>query len=277
MKITDEHFEHWLTHGYAVVEGFLDGDVLEGAQQHIERLMAKGRRTGYFRWPFPDGDDLNEIPVHSEILSFVERGIGTTDIVCVKCELLGKYGDTGDWDESLHCDFDNNMIVFPRDDGGFRQITTLTYFVDVDETLGPTGVVSQQLTHDVLPRREVTREERPDLYDAEIKVTCPAGSVLLYGMRTFHRGTGPLRDGAYRPSMWHVFQASNVPWRGPQAWDDAGDTTEMARALTRMTPRQREVFGFPGVGHRYWNAETVAGVAARYPDMDVAVYGPAPE
>src|SRR5437763_12703169 len=118
MKITDEHFEHWVSHGYAVVEGFLAGDALKGAQDQIERLMTKARGTNYFRWPFADGDHLNEIPVHSELLSFVRRGIGTTDVVCVKCELLGKTGDAGDWDESLHCDFDNNILVFPRDDDG---------------------------------------------------------------------------------------------------------------------------------------------------------------
>jgi ectoine hydroxylase-related dioxygenase (phytanoyl-CoA dioxygenase family) len=272
MTITDEHFQHWLEHGYAVVENFFAGDELTAAQEQIERLMANDSGTNYFRWPFEEGDFLNQIPVHPDLVSFVERGIGTSDIACVKSELIGKMGDAGAWDEPLHCDFDNNMLVVPRDDDGFRQITTLTYFVGVDEGLGPTGVVSQQATHGLLPRVEITRAERPDLYDREIKVTCPAGSMLLYGMRTYHRGTGPSRDGAYRPSMWHVFQASDVPWRGPQCWDSFADTEHMARALTLMTPRQRELFGFPKVGHSYWNAETVAGVATRYPDMDMSVY-----
>jgi hypothetical protein len=37
--------------------------------------------------------------------------------------------------------------------------------------------------------------------------------------------------------------------------------------------RQRDLFGFPRPGDPYWTEETLAGVAARYPGIDLAPYG----
>jgi hypothetical protein len=45
--------------------------------------------------------------------------------------------------------------------------------------------------------------------------------------------------------------------------------------LEAASPRQREMFGVPAPEHRYWNAETVAGMAARYPNMDMQPYADA--
>jgi hypothetical protein len=46
----------------------------------------------------------------------------------------------------------------------------------------------------------------------------------------------------------------------------------MKRFIERATPRQREVLGFPPPGHPYWNPETLAAVATRYPKMDMSPY-----
>src|SRR5206468_2198021 len=52
----------------------------------------------------------------------------------------------------------------------------------------------------------------------------------------------------------------------------AGQAPALQRFLERATPRQRELLGFPPPGHPYWNRETLAGVAARYPGMDMTPY-----
>jgi hypothetical protein len=39
-----------------------------------------------------------------------------------------------------------------------------------------------------------------------------------------------------------------------------------------MSVRQRDLFGFPPPGSDYWTQETLAGVAARYPAMDMTPY-----
>jgi len=36
--------------------------------------------------------------------------------------------------------------------------------------------------------------------------------------------------------------------------------------------RERDLFGFPRPGDAYWNEQTLADVAARYPGMDMTPY-----
>jgi hypothetical protein len=50
------------------------------------------------------------------------------------------------------------------------------------------------------------------------------------------------------------------------------DSPDMRSFIENATPRQRELIGFPGVGSAYWNEETLRGVAARYPSMDMSPY-----
>ena len=41
------------------------------------------------------------------------------------------------------------------------------------------------------------------------------------------------------------------------------------RFVQHASERQLTVLGFPAPGHAYWTAETLAGVAARYPMLDL--------
>jgi hypothetical protein len=41
------------------------------------------------------------------------------------------------------------------------------------------------------------------------------------------------------------------------------------RFMRHATLRQLTTLGFPEPGHPYWNDETLAGVAARYPALDM--------
>jgi hypothetical protein len=45
-----------------------------------------------------------------------------------------------------------------------------------------------------------------------------------------------------------------------------------------MSPRERDLFGWPPAGSEYWNAQTLRDVALRYPGIDLTPYGgrPAP-
>ena len=51
-----------------------------------------------------------------------------------------------------------------------------------------------------------------------------------------------------------------------------GENPELQHFIERATPRQREVLGFPPPGDPYWNDETLAAVALRYPKMDMRPY-----
>jgi hypothetical protein len=51
-----------------------------------------------------------------------------------------------------------------------------------------------------------------------------------------------------------------------------GENADLERFIARATPRQREVLGFPKIGHEYWNDETLAAVQLRYPKIAVEPY-----
>ena len=45
-----------------------------------------------------------------------------------------------------------------------------------------------------------------------------------------------------------------------------------AKLMPQCSVRERDLFGFPRPGDPYWNEQTLADVAARYPGMDMSPY-----
>jgi hypothetical protein len=71
--------------------------------------------------------------------------------------------------------------------------------------------------------------------------------------------------------MLHVsFKPPETDWLGSHALPSAGEDMAWHRFMQHATERQLTVLGFPRPGHPYWNAETLRGVAARYPSLDMA-------
>jgi ectoine hydroxylase-related dioxygenase (phytanoyl-CoA dioxygenase family) len=284
MRISDEHVAHWRRHGYVVVPDLLtEAEVaatLANARRYFptdaEYRAAPERHPNVGGWrelPFV-GDALNDLATHPELVSFAERVIGTNEILVTQAILWGKYAGVDDHEQSLHADFANNTLVHPRDEGPFTQTGTIIYLSDVTDELGPTCVVSKEHTREpssLVPRVR-TRDQFPFLYEREVAVTVGAGAALLYSMSTFHRGSGFRAATGARFTFHVVFRAKESHWMGWSAWARAGLDPSLQRFIERGTPRQRELLGFPPAGHPYWNEETLAGVAARYPGMDMTPY-----
>ena len=68
------------------------------------------------------------------------------------------------------------------------------------------------------------------------------------------------------------FQERGWRWQGKMSWPHHAGRDEMIEALERMTPRERDLFGWPPPGSEYWNEQTLADVGARYPRMDMTPY-----
>jgi ectoine hydroxylase-related dioxygenase (phytanoyl-CoA dioxygenase family) len=284
--ITDEHIAHWRRHGYVIVPDFLTPEELAEGQaalrrhfptweEHKENPERYRGLTGWIEFPFA-GMALNNITTHPALIDFVSGVLGTEDVFITQAILWAKYAGVGEWEQAHHMDFGNNTLVVPRDEGEFRQVPMILYYSDVTVDLGATRVVSQEVTadHGVWPL-VIRKDDRPEVYEAEVPVTVTAGSLMIYSMRTFHRGSAfaPGAEGA-RFSHHIVWRRAGFEWMGWRPFPREGNDPNMAAFLTQATPRQRSVLGFPAPGHPYWTAETVAGVAARYPGMDMGPYRP---
>jgi hypothetical protein len=96
-----------------------------------------------------------------------------------------------------------------------------------------------------------------------------------------HCAANEKRCGRVQWDAWArslAFRANRPPQEGlellgtqrTEATDDP--SSWLSRWVGSLSVRQRHTLGFPLPGHSYWTAETIAGVAARYPGMDMAPY-----
>jgi ectoine hydroxylase-related dioxygenase (phytanoyl-CoA dioxygenase family) len=287
-RITEKHQETLLRHGYVVVPQFLTADELRAAQSDMmryfpsaEELAARPQRYGWIHddpenlqveFPFA-ADALNHHSTHPEIIAFARRLLGTREVLLSQAAIWAKYAGTGTFEQTMHLDYQGNTLVVPRDDGAFRQINMILYYSDVTEGLGPTFLVSLEKTGKLgLWPTFRPRKEYPRLYRDERSVLAEAGDLLVFSMRTFHRAGELTADHGARFSHHLVYRAAEHPFNGYHQYSQFGEKPEMQRFIQKACPSQREVLGFPRPGHSYWNKETLAGVKARYPGIDMGPY-----
>lgn len=290
MRISQDQIQNYLRHGYVIVPGFLDADEIKPAMQGMlsyfptaEELARTPLRYGsihedpeHLQIEFPFASDaLNGISTHPELIGFVEQVLGTREVLLSQAAIWAKYAGTGDFEQGLHLDYQGNTLVVPRDDGDFRQVNMILYYTDVTPDLGPTMVVSQEKARELpLWPTHRTRRKSPELYKHERPVLAQAGDVLIFSMRTWHRASSMTAESGVRFSHHFVWRSGAYPFQGYQQWSSRGESPEMQHFIERATPRNREVVGFPPPGHHYWNDETLAAVAMRYPRMDMTPYRP---
>ena len=287
-RITEKHQAALLRHGYVIVPKFLSGEELAAAQREMllyfptaEELAERPNRYGFvhddpenlqIEFPFA-ADALDYNSTHPEIIAFVERLLGTREVLLSQAAIWAKYAGTGNFEQTMHLDYEGNTLVVPRDDGDYRQVNMILYYSDVPAELGPTFVVSQEKSKsEGLWPTFRPRKKYPELYREEKPVLAEAGDLLIFSMRTFHRAGELTADAGVRFSHHLIYRGAARAFNGYHQYSHFGEKPEMHRFIERATPRQREVLGFPPAGHSYWTKETLEAVQARYPGMDMAPY-----
>lgn len=292
MRITGEHEAHYREHGFAVVEDFCTIGELTGALADFDEVVpgwvdyvrdtsgpkpqtwdrAYPGQRGMPHFPYK-GDTLNDLTFHDELRRFATLMAGGEPVFCEQSHLSYKSrGHRGDHDQAMHLDYSNHTLAYPPNDPKYWQTAYLYYFTDVEEGLAPTAVCSwQHYPERILWPAHYTRDERPALYDNEVKVTVPAGGLLVYSMRTFHRGTAFERDGG-RLGMFVTYAPMACKWMGIVGWSQEAPRAEFRSWMERVSVDERNSVGFPAPGDPYWTEETLDGVSARFPKMDMTPY-----
>jgi hypothetical protein len=278
------HASEVVEQGYTIVEGFLSPQEVEQAQQAVYSIAPSWEQhasdpvshpvPSRVQFEFPDFPvAVQHNVVRPELLALVEQVIGTADLRLSLSFLWFKYASAGFKEQELHSDMMNQTLTFPRNDGIYRQLVGALYYTDVPIDLSPTCVLSTRIdefrAEDPIFR---TRAEFPELYEQEVKVAVPAGSLLLYGLTTFHRGGALTAAEGLRVSHHFAFRSAAVDWGQWRGWAKEGLKPELARFLMEATPRQRHLLGFPLPGDPYWTPDVLRGVATRYPEMDLSPY-----
>jgi hypothetical protein len=289
MRVPDAVLDEVRERGFALVEGFLGPAELLAAQQalwlHFPRpeeyfadpdqhaRYGASQFAGVEEFPYRSWD-LNRLAVHPDLVDMAERYLGTTELHLYKVELWAKYGGAVDYDQPLHRDYGSHSLVVPRPERRYQQLTTFVFLSDVTEDDGPTCIVPYDAGKDIpytplyLPFGSLT--------ESEVRCTGAAGSLLVYRTDILHRGSNITGGRRGRFSLLADYQVRGTTWGGKMAWPKQSPE-RWAKFMPQCTVRERDLFGFPRPGDAYWTEETLAGVAARYPGIDLEPYRtPAP-
>ena len=285
MRVADKKLAEVWDQGFTVVEGFLDAATLKEAQDALWEIyprpeeyfaepskhpkFARSQFSGLRFFPYPSWA-LNRVAVYPDLVDAAGRFLAAKDIEIYKIELWAKYSGAINYDQAHHRDFGNHTLVVPRLDKRHTQMTTFILFSDVTALDGPTKLVPLEHTRDLA----LTPREQPfgAFFDKEVSAEAPAGSLLIYKTDVLHRGSEFGASNRSRFVMLVDFQERGWRWQGKMSWPDHAGRTEMIDAMERMTPRERDLFGWPPPGSEYWNEQTLADVGARYPRMDMTPY-----
>lgn len=295
--ITDVHLETLRSTGFVVVQDVLTEDEVRRAREAVFRHLPSAEdyeaSPGRFAWlrddewagsrnfPFPEVE-ANLVAVHPQLIDAATRFLGTDQIILNKGNVWGKYAGAAHYEQVLHYDYPNHTLVVPRQDAGFSQVCGFVYLTDVTEELGATRIVPRPAAAKIdvaydeaaggfFASTHPSASDYPELYDAEEAATGTAGSILLFTPDIYHRAGRVTASTGMRLTIGFAFSARR-PWLGFQSWPRFGEDREMIDFLVACTPRQREVLGFPAIGDPYWTDETLAGVASRFPGMDLSPY-----
>ncbi len=286
--VTPEQRSAWEQDGFFLIERALDPPDLEAARRATAKLfpsaaeVARGQPGDQFdRWrtwdaPWPEfpfqSRSLNRVVVGDLLIDLAQQLLGTVDVRMYLAIATAKYaGQPSDYNQLLHTDFPNHTLTVPRDGAGYLQMETFVYLDDVDRGNGVTRFVSRRRTRDIpIEEHTLNLDDHKELYDDDADASAPAGSILVYRPDVYHRSVD-FDDPSRARFMLHVsYKPASMEWGGYQAWPIKGFSAEWHNFVQQATPRQLGVLGFPEPGHPFWTERTLAGVAARYPGLDLS-------
>jgi hypothetical protein len=279
----------WEEDGWSLIQGIFSEEEIAAAQEALPPLFPTAaefandvdpERNRPFHldshsvmpaFPFDSGA-LNHLVLHEKIIALAQEFLDLTDIRLYQGMLSAKYADAAPDDEQLlHVDYGNHTLVVPRPEVGYQHLELFIYLSDVTPARAATRMVSRGLTTDIPTERTyLSPADYAHLYQAEVPASGPAGSILAYRPDVYHRGVRMTEPGAARFMLHVSFKPVATDWLGSQAWPGAAEGLAWHRFMQTPTVAQLSVLGFPEPGHPYWTEETLRGVAARYPLLDLS-------
>lgn len=285
--LTEEQRRAWEEDGWCVIERAIPAEDLADAQRAISRLfpdsqaMSEDGPGGEFeRWrtwdaPWPEfpfrSRSLNSLVVGDAMIDLAQTLLGTQDVRMYLAIATAKYaGQPSEYNQLLHVDYPNHTLTVPRPEAGYQQMETFIYLNDVGPHNGATRFVSMTQTRTVATgEHTLNLVDYGNLYDVPSDASAPAGSIVVYRPDVYHRSVD-FDDPLQARFMLHVsYKPAGMEWGGYQAWPIKGFSPEWHNFVQQANPRQLGVLGFPPPGHDFWTDETLAGVASRYPGLDL--------
>jgi hypothetical protein len=95
---------------------------------------------------------------------------------------------------------------------------------------------------------------------------------VAYRPDVYHRSVDRTEPGVSRFMLHVAYKPAGAEWGGYQAWPFKGLSVAWYNFVQGASVRQLTAVGFPKPGHPYWTEQTLAGVQARYPGLDMSAW-----
>lgn len=290
--------KQWQDEGWVIVDRLLPADVVSDALAELQasgrtelagpirrpELLARRRRSeansdevafrapqfdGTTLFPIDDCPTLNRLFVDEALLRFAQLALDSKDLRIYQSRVWSKQGDHTDYEQPMHRDGNHSLIPISNVPEWWH-LELFVYLQDVDEHNGATGVVPGSVARASLTdRASLDKAQAPELYEAEMLASAPAGSVLAYRSDVWHRGHN-LAPGTDRHIMVVSYKPATATFVGFDEHAPLVNHPDWVRFAEQCTPDQLALFGVPRPGHRYWTTELIDAMAGIYPDLDLA-------
>jgi hypothetical protein len=293
-RFTPADLDTWRRDGVVIIPDFFTPAEVAAVTADFEQVFAragadepmvkrKDGETGKFNpaqftgvqgVPIDCSPALNLIGVHPALIDFARRALKTDEVALYQCQAWGKFTGDADYDQPFHCDFANHTLTGPSDDETQNSVTFILIFSDVTEAHGPTHYVTRTDSLKIAGP-EATLKSDPALQEQlkayERSAAGTAGTLFVYGIDIWHRGTNLTAPGGHRYVMTVCFKNARDASIGFTAWQ-FHHLRPWRQIVEHATPDQLACFGVQRPGDPFWTETTLARAQARYPGWDLTPY-----
>ena len=294
-RYQQQQIEAWHEDGAVVVPNFFTPDEIapiyddyarlygfEGAGNGNPLAIDTGQPAGAFHpkqfknldtLPYDGSVEMNLISLHPALIQLASELLGGQPVQLYQSHTWAKYTGEADYDQPFHCDYGNHTLTVPGEDVAQRTVNFVIYLSDVTDALGAMHYVKKSDSDAILGSRAIAApiEYQVALKARQHSAAAPAGSIIAYGIDTFHRGTNMTEPNGLRYTMTVSFKRADNANIGFQVWQHALERP-WHLLMNHATPTQLECLGIPAPGHAFWTDLTLRQCQQRWPEWNMSEY-----
>ena len=294
-RYQQQQIESWHEDGAVVVPNFFTPDEIapiyddyarlygfEGAGNGNPLAIDTGQPAGAFHpkqfknldtLPYDGSVEMNLISLHPALIQLASELLGGQPVQLYQSHTWAKYTGEADYDQPFHCDYGNHTLTVPGEDVAQRTVNFVIYLSDVTDGLGAMHYVKKSDSDAILGSRAIAApiEYQVALKARQHSAAAPAGSIIAYGIDTFHRGTNMTEPNGLRYTMTVSFKRADNANIGFHVWQHALERP-WHLLMNHATPTQLECLGIPAPGHAFWTDLTLRQCQQRWPEWNMSEY-----
>tara|TARA_E500000075_G_scaffold23693_1_gene20363 strand:- start:1569 stop:2510 length:942 start_codon:yes stop_codon:yes gene_type:complete len=294
-RYQQQQIEAWHEDGAVVVPNFFTPDEIapiyddyarlygfEGAGNGNPLAIDTGQPAGAFHpkqfknldtLPYDGSVEMNLISLHPALIQLASELLGGQPVQLYQSHTWAKYTGEADYDQPFHCDYGNHTLTVPGEDVAQRTVNFVIYLSDVTDALGAMHYVKKSDSDAILGSRAIAApiEYQVALKARQNSAAAPAGSIIAYGIDTFHRGTNMTEPNGLRYTMTVSFKRADNANIGFHVWQHALERP-WHLLMNHATPTQLECLGIPAPGHAFWTDLTLRQCQQRWPEWNMSEY-----